>query len=302
LLEQSPVDAVVVATPSSSHAELALGALDAGKHVFVEKPMATAFSDAFAVHARVRAKGRKLMVGHVLEYHPSIVRLEQLIRSGALGVPRFVCSERFGLAPSSDADVWWELAPHDFSLLRFLTGQEPEIVGARRVAADAIDAFVTLSDGSTARIAVGRAEQRRKSRLTMVVGTESVAVFDGLAGGGNLELMCPRAGLEAWTKALANGPGALDLRRELALANLSSVCCLKADTSIEPLAIEARHFVAAILDSAELRTDADNGLRVVAALDAGERSMLQGGLPIALRRNFATRRLASEQPESAAEL
>jgi predicted dehydrogenase len=280
LLGLSPIDAVVVATPSATHAELALWALAAGKHVFVEKPMATSIGHALLVHGRVRATGRRFMVGHVLEYHPSILRLMALIRAGALGELRYVCCERYGLAPANATDPWWELAPHDFSLLRVLTGREPELVAARRTRPDAVQAFVTLPHAIRAKLSVGRSVRRHKARSTLVVGSEGVAVFDGLAQGGRLELMHPRSGYEEWLDGFERRWATTDVRTEIESGKLSSLRSFPADSTIEPLAIEATHFVAGALDSADIRTDADSGLRVVSALDAGERSMLQGGLPV----------------------
>jgi len=276
LLAHGRVDAVVIATPSSTHARLVLLALDAGKDVFVEKPMATELPDALSIHGRVQSAGRRLMVGHVLEYHPSVARLVALIRAGALGELRFVCCERFGLAQSSVSDPWWELAPHDFSLIRLLTGQEPRFVAARRTGPELIDAVVGLPSRVRARISVGRSELRPKSRTTLVAGTEAVAVFQGVTG--QLDLLLPRVGLRDWLSGFAERWARADLTAELAAQNLTSQHCFS--SSIEPLAVEAGHFVSALLGSTEIRTDAEGGLRVVSALCAGERSLAQGGRPI----------------------
>jgi UDP-2-acetamido-3-amino-2,3-dideoxy-glucuronate N-acetyltransferase len=297
VIRRPDLDAVVLATPSTTHAALVLRALEAGKHVFVEKPMATCLGDALAIRAAAQATGKRVMVGHVLEYHPALRQLRALVRSGALGEVRLVYSERFGLVAENTTDPWWELAPHDFSLLRLITDRDPEQIAARRQG-DAIEARVVLKTGIRARIDVGRCDHRAKKRSFLVVGKKGIAVFNGLALGGQLDVMFPRAGaamsmeelVECWTRT--------DPELELA-ADAGFSRTLLAGTSAEPLAIEAAHFVAAVLDVTEIATDSENGLRVVAALDAGERSMREGGAPIAVQAYPALRRiLAAPSQES----
>jgi UDP-2-acetamido-3-amino-2,3-dideoxy-glucuronate N-acetyltransferase len=283
LFGSSAADAIVLATPSATHAKLTLRALDAGKHVFVEKPMATCAKDAILVQARVRRSGKVLMVGHVLEFHPSFVLLRALIRAGTLGDVRFVFSERIGPTPSGMSDPWWELAPHDFSLVRSITGREPERVAARRTEEDIIAADVRLPDGIQARIVVGRSNRQPKSRSTVVVGSRGAAIFDGVADESRLDVLLPQPGLREWLAAFAHQWAAAGREMELCASDLSHLRRHSTMSSGEPLANEAAHFVDGILDGAEISTDANNGLSVVLALDAGQRSLLEDGRPIMLR-------------------
>src|SRR5688572_2239485 len=115
-------DAVVVAAPDGTHAALGLAALDAGKHVLVEKPMALTVPDAERLVARARAGRRTLMVGHVLNYHPALERIESIVRAGRIGRPALLSSERFIERAEPGSDAWWTLAPHDLSLCRRLLG------------------------------------------------------------------------------------------------------------------------------------------------------------------------------------
>jgi predicted dehydrogenase len=120
------VDAVVVATPPGSHAAVAAAALDAGKHVLVEKPLTTSVADAEDLVERAAARGVQLMVGHTFEYNPAVWKLRELVRSGALGRILYVDTARLSLGRyQRDVDVIWDLAPHDISIVSFLLDEMP---------------------------------------------------------------------------------------------------------------------------------------------------------------------------------
>jgi predicted dehydrogenase len=306
LLERTRVDAIVIATPSDTHALLGLRALDAGKHLFVEKPMATSLASALALHARAQTAGKKVMVGHVLEYHPNVVRLCDAIASGSLGELRFVCSERFGLTAANPADPWWELAPHDFSLLRLVTRQELELIAARRRADGGVGAAITLTNGIRARLTVGRMDTEERNRRTLVVGTDGVAVFDEMARGGQLALIHTQPGLSDWMRTFATGWRDANLEATLAPSAISSLRRFVPSSSHEsldePLRVEAAHFIAGALDAAEIRSDANDGLRVVTALDAGERSAKRDGLSIHVSKERQQNRFAETRCHPMVEL
>jgi predicted dehydrogenase len=306
LLERTRSDAIVIATPSDTHALLGLCALDAGKHLFIEKPMATSLASALALYARAQAAGKKVMVGHVLEYHPNVVRLCDAVASGSLGELRFVCSERFGIAAANPADPWWELAPHDFSLLRLVTRQEPELITARRRADGGIGAAITLANGIRARIAVGRMESEQRTRCTLVVGSEGVAVFDEMARGGHLALFHLQPGLSDWMRTFASWWRDTNLEATLGPSAISSlrrfVPSSSHESPDEPLRLEAAHFIAGVLDAAEIKSDANDGLRVVMALDAGERSAKRDGLSMHVPKERQQSRFAETRSLSMVEL
>jgi predicted dehydrogenase len=132
VLADDTVDAVALATPVPLHAEMAIRVLQAGKHCFVEKPMATTAADAEAVVAAAEANGRTLMVGHLLEYHPGVVKLKQLIDDGELGRILYIYGNRLNLGKlRADENALWSLGAHDVSVLLRLAGEEPHEVEAR---------------------------------------------------------------------------------------------------------------------------------------------------------------------------
>jgi predicted dehydrogenase len=131
LLADDSLDAVAVATPVPTHAELAIRVLAGGKHCFVEKPLARAEAEAEAVVEAARATDRVLMVGHLLEYHPGIEQLSQLAESGELGELRYVYSNRLNLGKHrQDENALWSLGAHDVSVILRLAGEEPYTASA----------------------------------------------------------------------------------------------------------------------------------------------------------------------------
>ena len=126
LLADDTLDAIALATPVPSHARLALRVLEAGKHCFVEKPLAQSVEEAEQVVAAARASGRVLMVGHLLEYHPGVEALKQLVDGGELGDVRYIYSNRLNLGVlRPDENALWSLGAHDVSVILWLAGEEP---------------------------------------------------------------------------------------------------------------------------------------------------------------------------------
>jgi UDP-2-acetamido-3-amino-2,3-dideoxy-glucuronate N-acetyltransferase len=131
VLATDAIDAVVIAAPAADHASLALAALDAGKHAFVEKPLALDLAAARRVVAHAAAAGRVLMVGHLLHYHPAFLRLKELVEEGRLGRLQYVYSNRLNLGRfRREENVFWSFAPHDVSMILALAGELPERVQA----------------------------------------------------------------------------------------------------------------------------------------------------------------------------
>src|SRR5919112_4482742 len=132
LLEAPQLDAVVLATPVPTHAELSVRVLEAGKHCFVEKPLAQSVADAERAVAAAERAGRILMVGHLLEYHPGVAKLKELVTSGELGDLHYVYSHRLNLGQlRADENALWSLGAHDVSVVLHLAGADPEVVEAR---------------------------------------------------------------------------------------------------------------------------------------------------------------------------
>jgi predicted dehydrogenase len=270
VLSDAHVDAVVIATPTGTHVDLAIAAFEAGKHVFVEKPMALSTIDARRMLRAARLSQRRGMIGFVLHYHPAVEELRRWMAGGLLGRVQRMISVRHGVhARGTEPNSWWSLAPHDVSLARFLFGREPtsvalteqvdgSVVGMRaRLAFDGpCEAEIRVADGA-----------RDKVRRLIVVGTEATALFDDLRPE---EKLC----LYGTAEAVEDMEG---LRPQV-IAKLPST---------EPLRAEAVHFVHALLAGAPFRTDVSDGARVVAVLEAGQTSLASGGRAVRLEDRVA---------------
>lgn len=245
------LDAIVVATPATTHASLAIAALEAGKHVFVEKPMARSLTDALRMRDAARRAARRLMVGHLLLYHPAVAKLRQLVRSGALGDVQHVSAERLGPPPSlAGENAWWSIAPHDVSLLQHLLGSRVRHVSAVNheypSGSALVEAHLGMSSGLSSSIFVSTIHEQKVRRIR-VAGTRRTAVFEDGPDGPRLTI--PSARVETDVPFYAE----------------------------EPLVREMRHFAAWIQYGSPVPSDDAEGCEVVAVLEAGEASMATGG-------------------------
>lgn len=183
LFSRPDVDAIVMALPPQFHAEAAIKAVENGKDVLVEKPIALTVADAERAVAAARAQGRIFMVGHVLRFHPAFEKLKALIDQGELGEVRYIHSHRLGLGKfHTENDALWDLAPHDLSMILAITGAEPvEIRGEGAALLDHLSDFAHLHmrfpNGLRSHLFASRLNPYRERRLT-VVGTRAMAVFD----------------------------------------------------------------------------------------------------------------------------
>jgi len=183
LFSRDDVDGIVMALPPQYHAELAIQAVEAGKDVLVEKPIALTVADGERAVAAANANKRIFMVGHVLRYHPAFERLKELIDAGELGEVKYIHSHRLGLGKfHTENDALWDLAPHDLSMILAITGSEPiEVRGEGAALLDHLSDFAHLHmrfpNGMRSHLFTSRLNPYRERRLT-VVGTKSMAVFD----------------------------------------------------------------------------------------------------------------------------
>src|SRR5919106_3940527 len=187
VLADDGVDAVALATPVPTHAPLAIRVLQAGKHCFVEKPMAQSAADAEAVVAAAEAAGRTLMVGHLLEYHPGVVKLKELIDQGELGRVLYIYGNRLNLGKlRADENALWSLGAHDVSVLLHLLGEEPHEVEARGESymregiEDVVFCFLRFPSGRAAHLHLSWLDPHKERRFT-VVGAKRMATFDDMA-------------------------------------------------------------------------------------------------------------------------
>lgn len=183
LFARDDIDAVVIALPPQFHAETAIAAVEAGKDVLVEKPIALNVPDAERAVAAARANGRIFMVGHVLRFHPAFEQLKLLIDAGELGEVKYIHSHRLGLGKfHTENDALWDLAPHDLSMILAITGAPPvEVRGEGAAVLDHLSDFAHLHmrfpGGLRSHLFTSRLNPYRERRLA-VVGTRAMAVFD----------------------------------------------------------------------------------------------------------------------------
>jgi len=183
ILSDPVIAGIVIATPDASHADIATQALNAGKHVLVEKPLATSVTDGVALSALARDKGRTLMAGHILLYHPGFLQLRDMAQSGALGEVRHIASKRLHIARGAPRHALWDLAPHDISMILAITGRLPATVRAQSSAplADAppqqVNLMLTFEGGPSADIALSAIHPLKLHQFT-VSGTDAFGIFE----------------------------------------------------------------------------------------------------------------------------
>src|SRR5919108_2971461 len=186
LLADPDLDAVALATPVPTHGPLAERILRAGKHCFVEKPLAQSVADAERAVGAAAESGRLLMVGHLLEYHPGVGRLKEIAASGELGAIHYLYTERLNLGVlRADENALWSLGAHDVSVVLYLAGEEPDEVEARGECymrpgiEDVVFCFLRFPSGLAAHLHLSWLDPHKERRLT-VVGSRRMATFDDM--------------------------------------------------------------------------------------------------------------------------
>ena len=266
ILADPVIEGIVIAAPAARHATLAAQALEAGKHVLVEKPLALTVADARALKALAARHERKLMVGHLLQYHPAYIRLRELVEAGELGELHYVYSNRLSLGKIRvEENVLWSFAPHDISMILGLTGEAPVAVeaqgtnGVSKGIADVCTATMRFRNGTKAHVFVSWLHPVKEQKL-VVIGSKGMAVFDDTQPAAQ-KLMLYRHGI-AW-----NGSIPTPIKAD------GEALALPAG---EPLKNECQHFLDAIAGTVALRTDADEAIRVLEVLEQAEHAMNQG--------------------------
>jgi len=268
VLADATVDAIALATPAPRHFEMAMAALEAGKHVFVEKPIALDVGEAATLKDRAAARRRILMVGHLLQYHGAFRKVMALLHAGEIGAIRHVSATRVSIGKVRvEEDVWWSFAPHDVSMILALMGGDmPTAVHASGGAyiteglADVVDATLDFEGGRRAQIRVSWLDPEKVHRL-VVSGTDGMIVFDDG---------------KPWAEKVRL------FRHKVARTAGEPVRFQKADPEtvvldeMEPLKEECRHFLAAIAEGTPVRTDGAEATRVLAVLKAGEEALASG--------------------------
>jgi len=258
LFARADVDAVVMALPPQFHAENAIRAVEAGKDVLVEKPIALTVADAVRSVEAASRNRRIFMVGHVLRFHPAFERLKQLIDEGELGEVKYIHSHRLGLGKfHTENDALWDLAPHDLSMILAITGSPPvEVRGEGAALLDHLSDFahvhMRFPGDLRSHLFASRLNPYRERRLT-VVGTRAMAVFDDV---------------EPWPRKLAVYRHAVwqDSGHWAFTVNEPSYVPVAEGM---PLTRELEHFIDCIRTRAEPRTDGKEAIEVLRILTAG---------------------------------
>ncbi len=275
VLKDSEIDAVVIATPAVTHFELAKEALLAGKHVFVEKPLCLESVQAGELVALSRREGRILMVGHLLEFHPGVTWIKEHLDE--LGDIYYLYSQRLNLGiVRKDESAWWSLAPHDVSIILYLLDAVPETVSARGASylrpgvEDVVFATLSFADGKMAQIQVSWLDPHKIRKLTLV-GERKMVTFDDMEAAEKIKVFDKGA----YRELVDGGYG------DHITIRLGDIYLPRIDM-VEPLRVECEHFVTSCLEGREPRTGGEDGLRVVQVLEAAERSIRSGGVPVRL--------------------
>jgi predicted dehydrogenase len=271
VLADRTIDAVVIATPAPTHAQLTCAALAAGKHVLVEKPLALSVEEADQIAAASATSDRVVLIGHLMVFHPAVVRLRELLRSGALGTLYYVHSTRANLGRlRRDENALWSFGPHELSMLDFLLGMSPVSVAAHGacVLQPSIEdvVFVTLRypTGELAHLHLSWLHPRKERTLTLVCSQRMVE-FDDVA----------TEKLRIYDKGYDRPPGFTEFAEYLTLRD--------GDVHIpslpmgEPLKLQLRHFIDCMTDGVTPLADLASGRRIIATLAAAKQSLATGG-------------------------
>ncbi len=277
------VDAVVVALPASLHYEYALKALAAGKHCFVEKPLATTGTECAHLIETAKANGVTLMVGHTFEFNAAVLRVKEAIDSGELGQIYHFFSQRINLGQvRNDIDVIWNLAPHDISIILFwMGGRAPVWISAQGFSylqpgiSDLGTITMEFEDGTTAHIIVSWLSPD-KIRKMMVTGSKKMIIYDDTSPDEKIriydkgaDIMPPPGSGKSWADHNNFGEFQVKLRSgDLLIPRIDFV---------EPLKVECSHFVECARSGNTPIADGQSGLRVTKILEAASLSAKENG-------------------------
>lgn len=259
-----PIDAVIIATPAQHHARMALQALAARKHVFVEKPLALTVPEAQSVVDAAQRAGLTVFVGHLLLYHPAVRRLRQAVAQGMVGHVWHIRSRRLSLGKlRAHESVWWSFAPHDVAVILAIMGSEPERATALQAACradkiwDAAYADYVFANGATAHIEVGWLDPHKSARMDVFGSAGVLTLEDSRAGSSLVFTPCGARGGESGLAVWRDEPVQLDVE------------------PLEPLKAELEAFVASVVSGQAAETDGNEGIAVLRMLKMADEAALQ---------------------------
>jgi UDP-2-acetamido-3-amino-2,3-dideoxy-glucuronate N-acetyltransferase len=256
VLRDESIQAVAIATPAETHGAMVREALITGKDVFVEKPLCLSVEQGRSLVDLARDRGRILMVGHLLWYHPAVLKLKELIDQGELGRIQYIYSNRLNLGKiRREENILWSFAPHDISVILGLLGETPDSVlaqGGNYLHEQIADTTVTLlsfPSGVKAHIFVSWLHPFKEQKL-IVVGDRKMAVFNDIEKKDKLLLY----------------PHSIEWKGQVPIANRAEAQLVDVESD-EPLREECAHFLESIRDRRRPRTDGEEGLRVLTVLE-----------------------------------
>jgi len=278
------VDAVVIATGAALHFTIARKAIEAGKHTYVEKPLTLKSSEAKILIDLAERNKVKLMVGHLLEYHPAVTYTKELIDSGEIGEPLYMYTQRVNLGiVRQNENAWWSLAPHDISVVCYLFGSEPVSVTARGQCylqeniEDVVFSTISFADNRFANIHCSWLDPHKIRKMT-VVGSKKMITFDDMESTEKIRIYDKAAEIKNNANSYA----------EIISLRFGNILVPRIKGG-EPLSQECAHFISCILDDKPVLSDGADGLRVVQILEAGQKSLKNNGSPVSLGDNKCLR-------------
>jgi predicted dehydrogenase len=273
LLSDDDLDAIVVTTPVPTHAPMVETVIGAGKHCFVEKPLAQNADDAERMVVLAAEADKLLMVGHLLEYHPGVVQLREMIRSGDLGDVRYMYAQRLNLGRLRyDENALWSLGAHDVSVLLALAGELPVEASARGEAyitdgvEDVVFGYLRFESGLAGHLHLSWLDPHKERKIT-VVGSQRMAALN------DMEM---ERKLTIYDKGFDPHQSSFGDREYV---TRSAGIYSPAIPNREPLAIECEHFIECVREGKSPRSDGASGARVVRVLEALQASLDGGGTP-----------------------
>jgi predicted dehydrogenase len=277
IIKDDNIAAVVIATDADTHYKLAKEALLSGKGVFVEKPITLDLREATELVELAEQKRQVLMVGHLLLYHPIVTAIKKYIDSGEWGEIFYIYSTRVNLGTlRTTENALWSLAPHDISVMMYLTGESPEVVNAvgnSYIKPDVQD-VVFFSLGFPNNI-MGHGQASwldpHKIRQFTIVSRKKMAVFDDTE---------PKEKLRIYDKGVVDSKEYVSYEQQYTIRD--GDIFIPAIKMVEPLKLECQHFIDCVSNNKKPLTDGVNGLEVLKVLTASQKSLEKGGIPVKL--------------------
>ena len=282
LLEDQEINGIAVATPADTHYEMAKQVLEAGKSVFVEKPLAGSADACRDLIGRARERGLILMVGHTFEYNAAVERIDEYIQQQELGEVYYIYSQRLNLGVvRRDINAMWNLAPHDISIaLRWLK-RMPVAVNARGYTylqegiEDVVYLNLEFADGVAVHIHVSWLDPGKVRRMT-VVGSKKMVVYDDASTEAKIQLFDKGIDRQHMGDSLGN----FDTFGKFQLIQRAGDVLIPRVDFAEPLKVECAHFIDCVATGSPPLTDGENGLRVVQVLEAASKSLERDGASV----------------------